>query len=97
MLPDPRAAVLPFRCETAGAGGGTVSLALSSGQATPRSGIGSRGAFGASPAGARGGGANLGGKGGGGKPRGGAAHPTPAPFTPQTPPPTHNETLTSPT
>src|SRR5438045_6919473 len=57
MSPLAMAAWRPLLCVAAGAvGGGVVSLALRSGQATPRSGIVSSGALGSSSAGSGGGG-----------------------------------------
>src|SRR4051812_5955297 len=61
MSPLTGAGVLPFRCETVGAGGRAVLVALRSGQGTPRSGIGSSGALGSSSAGSGGGGETVGG------------------------------------
>ena len=74
----------------AGAGGGAVSLALSSGQATPRSGSGASGALGSSSAGsggaAAGGGTACASKGPGSNAEAAAAHHQPCARDPETPP-----------
>src|SRR5437660_1314561 len=86
---------LPHGRVVGAVGGGTVSLALSSGQATPRSGIGSSGAFGSSSAGFGGGEAICASNGAGSNAEAAAAHSSRAPLTLKPHPLIQSEALTS--
>src|SRR5437762_12664894 len=96
MSPLVMAAWRPLLCVAAGAvGEGTVSLALRSGQATPRSDIGASGALGSSSAGSGGGEASCASNGAGSNAEAAAAHSNRAPVTLKPRPLIQSEALTS--